>query len=210
MAQQTLQVTRPIAMAERITQPSGIEVIAVLHGEVRADNTATIIYQWTRSSTDSTLISFTNDGTVDSSYTGNYIYAAPLSPVKLDLVRQKAKELLLAHLSESQRKTWLKNEYFDVQAPSGRRYRLQKGYFHNVFLLDIFNKKVREYCAYAKDPNGSLPVEDNLFAQLMTLRFNENEFLAMANTWDLTKGKVFVGQGVDAHKPAEDLTASAA
>jgi hypothetical protein len=127
-----------------------------------------------------------------------------LSPERIEVINRKAQELLLQHLSEAQRQTWLAEAYFDVVVPSGRRYRLQKGHFHNVFLLDLHGTKVREYCAYANDPGGKLPVEDNLFAQMLTLMFDENEFLAHANTWDLRSGKKeFVGQGRDAVRQLE-------
>jgi len=123
-----------------------------------------------------------------------------LSLDRLRIINKKAEELLLQHLSEAQRRTWLAGAYFDLLAPSGRRYRLQKGHFHNVFLLDSHGNKTREYCAYADDPGGKLPAEDNVFAQMLTLMYDENEFLAHANTWDLSSGKkVFIGQGRDVY-----------
>lgn len=125
--------------------------------------------------------------------------APSLSFEKLQVVNKKAEALLLQHLTEMQRKTWLAGKYFDMQAPSGRKYQIKSGKYHNVFLLDNFGNKVREYCAYAKDPGGSLPDADNVFAQLLTLRFNEQEFLAHANTWTLIGKREFVGQGCDAN-----------
>lgn len=132
---------------------------------------------------------------------------SPEQAKRLEVINKKAQELLLQHLTEGQRKTWLAEQYFDMLAPSGRRYRLRHGHYHNVFLLDDHGRAIREYCAYSADPGGKLPAEDNVFAQLMALKFDERSFLAVANTWDLLRNRLFVGQGVDADLPQLELAA---
>lgn len=128
---------------------------------------------------------------------------------RCEIVRQTAECLLLAHLTDAQRATWLKQQYVDVRSAGGRRYRVKGFQAGNVFLLDAHGREVRKYCAYAADPGGTLPLGDHVFLQLLTLQFNEREFLAKANTWDLLRqGHPFVGQGVDA-VPDLDLAAAA-
>lgn len=155
-------------------------------------------YYWSSSSTDGSNVVLADWQGIDWGH-GPLAAATPvLSRERIEIINRKAKELLLSQLNETQRKTWLAEQYFDMKAPSGRRYRLTAKRTHNVFLLDSLGKPVREYCAYADDPGGTLPLEDHLFAQLVTLQFNELEFLATANTWDLREKRTFVGQGRDA------------
>lgn len=116
---------------------------------------------------------------------------------KLEVVRQTAERLWLSNLSDDQRKSYIDYGYVDVRGELGRRYRLKNYRAHNVFLLDAEGREVRKYCAYANDPGGALPLGDHLYAQMVTLRYNEREFLRKANTWDLQRN-VFVGQGADA------------
>jgi hypothetical protein len=124
--------------------------------------------------------------------------APALSFERVQVINRKARELLLQHLNDLQRRNWLEHNFFDLMVPSGRRYRLKPGLYHNVFLLDQKGKEIREYCAYSKDPGGTLPNEDNVFAQMLTLQYEENEFLSKANTWCLLGHRKFVGCGVDA------------
>jgi hypothetical protein len=128
------------------------------------------------------------------------IKAQEAATVRQIIIRQKSEELLLANLSEAQRKTWLAENFVLVRTPIGRTYRVERGTAMNVFLTDASGtRKLRKYCAYAADPGGSLPVADQVFAQLLTLQFNEREFLRHANTWDLLNpAHTFIGQGADA------------
>lgn len=105
--------------------------------------------------------------------------APRLAPAQLAVVKQKAEDLLLATLTDAQRKTWLADNYVLVVTPTGRTYRVERGCSMNVYLTDPTGQnKVRQYCAYASDPGGSLPAADQVFAQLVTLRYNEREYLA--------------------------------
>lgn len=123
---------------------------------------------------------------------------------RLQVVAQKADRLLFAHLSDAQRQTFEHAQYFDVVSSRGRTYRIKKFRAGNVYLLDAQGREVRRYCAYAKDPGGTLPDGDFLFTQMVTLQFDEPAFLKMANTWDLLQpGAPFVGQGVDYDAPLQ-------
>lgn len=133
----------------------------------------------------------------------------PEQKAKLERVIQRAEKLLLAHLSELQRKTWVADNYVLVKSPRGCTYRVDRGTHLNVFLVDQFGKKLRKYCAYANDPGGKLCAADQVFAQVVTLQFNEREFLAAANTWDLTREHhPFVGLGADADADVSALEAA--
>jgi hypothetical protein len=118
---------------------------------------------------------------------------------KLHVINRRAAELLWAHLSDAQRTAWQTTRSFRVRSQSGRLYELTDRRTHNVFLLSPDGStRVLEYCVYANDPGGWLPLEDNLFAQLLALQFDEASFLAKANTWRLDKHeRLFIGQGVD-------------
>jgi hypothetical protein len=116
-------------------------------------------------------------------------------------ITSRADQLWQSQLSDEQRRTWNDRHYVDVKSQFGRRYRIKKYRSGNVYLLDALGREVRKYCAYGNDPGGSLPEGDHYFIQMVTLRFNEREFLRMANTWDELKNGTFVGQGADADAP---------
>lgn len=142
--------------------------------------------------------------------TPEQVAARKAREAKVAVVRERADRLFLSQLSPDQRQTWLASKYFDVVAPSGRRYRVKGPATHNnVFLVDAVGRELRRYCAYANDPGGMLPAGDQWFSQLLTLRYNEREFLRAANTWDLLRG-VFVGQGADAELADAALEIAAA
>lgn len=125
--------------------------------------------------------------------------AAAERQVKMEVVRQTAERLLLAYLNDVQRQTWKNHGYIDVLSQFGRRYRLKNFNAHNVTLLNADGRETRKYCAFANDPGGTLPLGDHIVTQMMTLQFNELEFLRKANTWDLVQPKhPFIGQGADA------------
>lgn len=177
-------------------------------------NSATI--NWTTTSTAATGANYywvhANGGSTGPFTTGVYwsVVATPLvetpemraaaaaRQAQLLVINKRADQLFLAHLSDLQRKMWAAKQYIEVVTGRGRHYRIKNYRSGNVFLLDAFGKEVRKYCAYANDPGGTLPDGDHWFAQLLALKFNERDFLAKANTWDLLHAGMFVGQGVDA------------
>jgi hypothetical protein len=135
---------------------------------------------------------------------------------KLEVVSQKAEQLLLSHLTEPQRRSWLEHKFIDVRSETGKRYRLKPGHGH-VYLLGDGDMELRRYCANGSDPGGALPDCDNIFVQMMTLKFDERAFLRVANTWrvdgvlhgaagvlqpegirETVDRWTFVGQGADA------------
>lgn len=127
---------------------------------------------------------------------------------KLVVVRQRAERLFYSGLTEAQRQTWDLNGYADVLSARGRRYRIKNGRSGNVFLLDAAGREVRKYCAYANDPGGYLPDGDHWYTQMLTLKYDETTFLRAANTWDLLRNGVFVGQGVDADREVPEALAA--
>lgn len=128
---------------------------------------------------------------------------------KLQVVQQRADRLFMSHLSETQRRTWAEHKHVDITAASGRRYRVKNYRSGNVFLLDGQGCEVRKYCAYANDPGGRLPDGDYWYTQMLALQFDERMFLRAANTWDMLRHGVFVGQGVDAETADRPLVQAA-
>jgi len=53
---------------------------------------------------------------------------------RVQVINKKAEQLLLAHLSEVQRKSWLAEKWFPVTGQSGRRYAITEKAAHNVYL----------------------------------------------------------------------------
>lgn len=91
----------------------------------------------------------------------------------------RAKELLVAVLSETQKAEFEKNETFTVISKDGeRRYRVKKGWSHNVERIDVAGKKLHTLCAH---PSQTVPEYDNMIAQLLFLEHSEDEFLKVAN-----------------------------
>jgi hypothetical protein len=101
-----------------------------------------------------------------------------------------ATDLLLAHLDERERARWVRDNQVHVRSQSGRRYCLEGSRKqHNIFELDDKGVRIKELCVLAE---GDIPVEDNLLAQILALRFDEKHLLSRANKWDLRQ----VGQGL--------------
>lgn len=111
--------------------------------------------------------------------------------------RQRAKELLLEHLTEAQRETFTKNNWFVVEGGKTKtRYKIHAEphmignieVLETVFTIDKKrkgdgvdkNERVKHrlcgHCDLAKIPLG-----DQLLAQKMMLEFAEDDFLAIAN-----------------------------
>lgn len=154
--------------------------------------TATIEADFATAVTDYTAL-FTGGPGVFRASTPN-----PELHAKLEVAKKTAEQLLLANLDEQQQQMYLRDKAFLVVTPTGRTYRLSSKISGNVELIHD-GKPVRRYCAHHIDPHGQLPMGDHLLCQAMALKYDEREFLRMANTWDLLQpGAPFVGQGVDA------------
>jgi hypothetical protein len=98
--------------------------------------------------------------------------AEPRSPTAFD----RARELLLSHLTEEQRATFIENRWFVVIGGRSRmRYRIETGHLvANVRRLDD-NARLCAHCDH------SLPMDDHLIAQKLMLEYDEDAFLAIAN-----------------------------
>jgi len=91
----------------------------------------------------------------------------------------RARELLLSHLTDEQRRTFENNGWFVVEGGrTGGRYRIRQGYAGNVDVLDgdLVSHKL---CAHA-DP-VAVPWPDQMLAQKLMLEIDEDDFLAIAN-----------------------------
>lgn len=90
----------------------------------------------------------------------------------------RAEELLVAHLAPAQRESYLRNKSFELQAASGRRYRIRHGWAGNVDALDEAGQVVERLCIH---PREMCPNPDNMLAQKLLLEVDETRFRQIAN-----------------------------
>jgi len=91
----------------------------------------------------------------------------------------RAEELLKQHLDEPQAAEYNKDKTFTVISKDGqRKYKIQKGWSHNVVRIDDNGRPVQSFCAH---PSWSVPEHDNMLAQKLMLETAEEAFLAIAN-----------------------------
>jgi len=90
---------------------------------------------------------------------------------------QRANDLLVAHLSVKQLKTWQKEKFFDVMSKSGKRYRITDSRSMNVLELEG-EKAIRRHCIVSRE---SVPLPDQLLMQKFMLETDEAEFMRVAN-----------------------------
>jgi hypothetical protein len=95
---------------------------------------------------------------------------------KKEEAKKKAYQLLVSLLNEEQVKDLEKTKSFGFVSPSGKVYRIWEGWSHNVDLIE--GKKKRTLCCH---PKKAVPVYDNMTAQLLLLKYQEAEFVRMAN-----------------------------
>jgi hypothetical protein len=95
----------------------------------------------------------------------------------------KAKQLLLAHLSPAQQETFTKNGWFMVEGGKTKtRYRIRSNTLvANVDVLEHQrdDKITHRLCGHI--PTQQVPLGDHLLAQKMMLEFAEQDFLRLAN-----------------------------
>lgn len=97
-------------------------------------------------------------------------------------VQIRARNLLLAHLTPAQRKTFIDNEWFVVEGgQSGRRYRInaKDNLVANIDALGPDDRVEHRLCGHC-DPSV-VPLADHLLAQKLMLEADEDEFLKLAN-----------------------------
>lgn len=95
--------------------------------------------------------------------------------------RQRARELLLEHLTPSQRDTFEKNGWFIVEGgKSGTRYRIRSsGVAGNIDVLGRGDRVQHRLCCHTMD--GTIPQGDNWLAQKIMLELAEEDFVLRAN-----------------------------
>lgn len=89
----------------------------------------------------------------------------------------RARELLIAHLTDEQRAEFEAHQRFHVTSSAGRRFEIEYGQYHNVYLLDDDGRRVTRYCGYFP----SVPLEDNILAQKMLIEKDEARYLSSSN-----------------------------
>lgn len=90
---------------------------------------------------------------------------------------RRAFALLSRILTPEQRADYAREGAFRVLAPSRQQYRIRKGTYGNVDMLDTNGHVQQCLCIH---PAGELPDEDTMLAQLLMIRFAEDEFLRIA------------------------------
>lgn len=91
---------------------------------------------------------------------------------------RRARELLLAHLTKTQRREFERNGHFHIETAGGkRRYRLRPGYPP----IRVKGEDGRRW-SYCIHPRGhAFPPDDIALAHKLMLETAEDEFLAVAN-----------------------------
>ncbi len=96
-----------------------------------------------------------------------------------DDVQQRARELLLQHLTPGQRESFLTNKFFVVEGGrSKRRYRIED-LGHLVANIRVIEERGGRLCGHIRAPG--IPMGDHLLAQKLMLEGSEEEFLRLAN-----------------------------
>lgn len=113
--------------------------------------------------------------------------AEALQQARLERVKEyeeagaKAKELLLEHLTPTQKETFNKNKWFVVEGgKSKQQYRIRAEY-HTINIEVMDGKKVsHKLCAHVHGSAG-VPLHDHILAQKIMLESAEDDFLKIAN-----------------------------
>lgn len=100
---------------------------------------------------------------------------------KIEEAKERAKGLLLGHLTASQKETFEKNKWFVVEGgKSKQQYRIRaESHTINIDVMD--GKKVKhKLCAHLRYDSGA-PLHDHILAQKLMLESAEDDFLKIAN-----------------------------
>lgn len=99
------------------------------------------------------------------------------------IAEDKAERLLESVLSPEQRDEFKRLSSFRVHTPGGNTYRIHRGWAGNLKRVEVDGqdreKVVESLCIHPA--NGKIPDCDNLVAQLMLLRTNEEQLRSVAN-----------------------------
>lgn len=96
--------------------------------------------------------------------------------------KDRARELLLEHLTPAQRDTLIRNGWFIVEGGRTRtKYRIHGngGVAGNIDVLDRRDRITHRLCCHARDSN--IPPSDHHLSQKIMLELAEDDFLRMAN-----------------------------
>lgn len=111
---------------------------------------------------------------------------------------ERALRLLVGILDERQRKDMADHGHFFVDAPSGRRYRIDKGRSGNVKVIDrVTGVWIESLCIHQSD---FVPVYDTMVMQKLLIETAEDEFRACANitrkdgSYDYSRGGLLTGE----------------
>ena len=96
--------------------------------------------------------------------------------LKRKIAAAKAEELLLACISDEQKKQYLEQGYFETIV-NDNLYRIKKGRSGNVELIEN-GKPSSKFCIH---PNMFVPDQDTMLAQYLLLHSDEPKFLKLAN-----------------------------
>ena len=92
--------------------------------------------------------------------------------------QKRALELLKEILTKTQNEAFDKDKCIPVDAPSGKKYVIEKGRSGNVYSIKD-GKKIERYCIHPSDQE--VPEADVMLAQKLMLEADEEEFLRIAN-----------------------------
>jgi SNF2 family DNA or RNA helicase len=94
----------------------------------------------------------------------------------------KAEKILAENLDEEQKKVYAERKVIPITTAKGRKYLIKRGRVGNVYRIDERGKEVEKFCIH---PDEAVPDQDCMLAQLLWLRWMEDEFLRVANKTQL-------------------------
>lgn len=92
---------------------------------------------------------------------------------------ERAESILTDNLNREQKEAYAARKIIPITTAKGRMYVIKKGRAGNVYRIDESGKEIEKFCIH---PVEQCPDEDVMLAQLLWLRWCENEFLRVANT----------------------------
>ena len=91
---------------------------------------------------------------------------------------ERAEKILDENLDEDQRRAYGERKVVPITTAKGRKYLIKKGRAGNVYRIDEQGREVEKFCIH---PDEAMPDQDCMLAQLLWLRWMEDEFLRVAN-----------------------------
>lgn len=106
--------------------------------------------------------------------------AAERRALRVVLARERAEDLLMAHLDDQQQSDVSEHWWFEVISDLGRRWRIHTDHYAgNVDLMpDVGEERLATFCAHG---SAFLPDSDHHLIQKLALETDEAAFLAVAN-----------------------------